>query len=244
MISNISGFWNVATGADSTTMGKVVNASRNVGIGMNALANLESGTRNIGVGTFALAQLKNGKGNIGIGADTYYRRQGGEDNVAIGRACMGGSTESINNNVCIGRSAGEKASGDDNVCIGVLSGYGAAGGCVHVGKNAGYSHDAGLKNIFIGFNAGYDGSQKTGSWNTVVGPTTSSGNGVSKSTAVGYKASCTKSNQVVLGNYSSTAGDGTTETKVHGDLVVRGTDGISRRIVFNSDNTVTWESVS
>ena len=234
MISSISGFWNVAIGSDSDTMGNIVNATRCIGIGVNALRNLISGSRNIGIGTFALAQLLFGKGNIGIGADTYYRRNGGDDNIAIGRASMGGSTESVNNNVCVGVSAGEKATGDDNVCIGPIAGYIASGGCVFIGKNAGYSHN-GLNNTFIGRNAGYSGKVKSGDWNTCIGPSTDCLDGVSKSTAIGFQAFATKSSQTVIGS------EDTQEFKVFGDVVVHGTDGVDRRIVFNSDHSVTWE---
>lgn len=245
MVSNISGFWNVAIGPNRNTMGNIVNASRNIGVGYNALRDFISGMQNIGIGTFALSQLKSGRGNIAIGADTYYKRKGGDDNIIIGRACMGGSTDNVNNNVCIGRSAGEQASGDSNVCVGTLAGYKATTGCVFIGDSTGYNHTGGLNNTFIGRNSGKTGTTKTaGNWNTCIGPGTDFENNISKSCAVGYNARADKSNQVVLGNYSETLGDGTVETKVHGDLVVRGTDGVNRRIVFNQDNSISWEVVS
>ena len=244
MANNISGFWNVAIGSSNQTLGALENASRTIALGYSALGSLKSGSRNIGIGTFALAQLRNGKGNIGIGADTYYKGQGGNDNIAIGRASMGNTTQSINGNVCVGVSAGDQASGDDNVCIGNRAGYYANSGNVFVGLNTGYSHRSGVNNTFIGRNAGYSGDQRTGDWNTCVGPSAAMNSGVSKSVAIGFQACATKSNQVVLGNYSETPGNGTTETLVHGNLVVRGTDGIMRRIVFNQDHSVSWETVS
>lgn len=237
MISSISGFWNVAIGPDSNTMGNLINASRCIGIGLNALRDLVSGSRNIGLGTFALSQLQFGKGNIGIGADAYYLRKGGDDNIAIGRACMGGSSASVNRNVCVGLSAGSFASGDDNVCIGNVAGYHAKSGNIFIGLNTGYSHRDGMNCIFIGRNAGYSGAQKTGNWNICIGQSADAENGVSKSVAIGFQAVATKSSQNVIGSEDSQ------ETKIFGDLVVHGTDGVDRRIVFNSDHSVTWEAV-
>ena len=236
-VDNISGFWNASFGAQGTLIHNQ-NGTRNIAFGNEALRELISGSRNIGIGTFALCQLKFGKGNIGIGADTYYKRQGGNDNVAIGRACMGGSTESVNNNVCVGVSAGERASGNDNTCIGARAGYFAASGNTCIGLQTGYSHQTGLNNTFIGRNAGYSGAQKTGNWNTCVGPNSDALNGVSKSVAIGFQAEATKSSQNVIGSADSQ------ETKIFGDLVVYGTDGVDRRIVFNQDYSISWEVVS
>lgn len=237
MVDAVSAFWNVAIGPNQSTLGKAVSASRNIAIGINSLPNLETGTRNIGIGTFAMSQLKNGLGNIAIGADANFLRQGGNDNIAIGRAALGGNkSESTNNGIFIGVVAGNQAIGDDNIAIGPSAGYKAAGGCVYVGSNAGFSL-TGAKNVAIGKNAGYQTGTITGNWNTMVGPTTSIANGVSKAVAIGYRSRAEKTSQNVIGSSDSV------ETKVFGDLVVHGTDGIDRRIVFNNDYTVTWEAV-
>lgn len=232
----ITAFWNVAIGPGQSTLSKAVSASRNIAIGINSLPNLETGTRNIGIGTFALAQLKNGTGNIAIGADSIFLRQGGNDNISIGRAAMGGGTAALDDNVCIGRSAGGNMAGGTNIAIGPVAGYKLAGGSIAIGLSAGFSA-LGLNNIFIGRQAGYMSGDRAGNWNICIGPSTSYSPNVSKSLAIGFQATAEKSSQNVIGSTDSV------ETKVFGDLVVHGTDGINRRIVFNNDHSVTWEAV-
>lgn len=56
--------------------------------------------------------------------------------------------------------------------------------------------------------------------------------------AIGEEADCDKDNQTVIGN------DSTVETIVRGDLIVKGTDGIKRQIVFNQDGTCSWIQVN
>lgn len=236
MGSTITSFWNVSVGPGPGTLGKSVNSSRNIGIGLNALRELISGTRNIAVGTFAAVSLKNAKGNVAIGADAMFLRQYGGDNISIGRASMASNAQTVNNNVCIGLSSGANVSGDDNVCIGYLAGYRATYGNTYVGMNAGYSF-TGANNIAIGRNAGYVSGTVAGNWNICIGQSSSFANKVSFSTAIGYQAQVTKSNQLVLG------GDNITESLLHGDIVVRGTDSILRKIVFNNDNTIGWTTI-
>ena len=57
-------------------------------------------------------------------------------------------------------------------------------------------------------------------------------------TVIGYNAVGDKANQAVIGN------DSVTETLLKGNIVVRGTDGKKRQIVFNEDGTCTWTEVS
>ena len=45
-------------------------------------------------------------------------------------------------------------------------------------------------------------------------------------------------NTTVVGNASIQ------KTKVYGDLIVEGSDHVKRKIVFNADNTCSWEVVS
>lgn len=236
MGDTITSFWNVSIGPDPGTLGKSVNSSRNIGIGVNALRDLTSGTRNIAVGTFAAVRLKNAKGNVAIGADVMFLKEYGNDNIAIGRASMASNAQMVNRNICIGLSSGANLSGDDNVCIGHCAGYRAMSGNTYVGKNAGYNF-TGANNIAIGRNAGYVGGTVAGNWNICIGQSSAFENNVSFSTAIGYQACATKSNQLVLG------GDNITESLLHGDIVVRGTDSILRKIVFNNDGTIGWTTI-
>lgn len=108
-----------------------------------------------------------------------------------------------------------------------------------VGDNTGYNHSGGVNNTFVGRNSGTTGTTKSGgNWNTCIGPSSDFDNNVSKSCAIGYQAEATKSSQNVIGSADSQ------ETKIFGDLVVHGTDGVDRRIVFNQDYSISWEVVS
>jgi len=57
-------------------------------------------------------------------------------------------------------------------------------------------------------------------------------------------------NEVIKGKISKSANtiivgsNTTTETRVSGDLVVKGTDGTLRKIVFNQDGTCSWVTPS
>ena len=65
------------------------------------------------------------------------------------------------------------------------------------------------------------------SGNTVIGHNSEYSDGVNHSVAVGENAKATASNQMVLGDSDIS------------EVIIAG-----KRIVFNSDNTVTWENVA
>lgn len=244
MKNSITGFWNVSIGRNSLTSN--VNGSRNIAIGNEALRTLETGTRNIGVGTFAMCYLKYGDRNIAIGADSLWYATHAEDCVAIGMAAMsskGTSETNLRECIAIGRDAMHKC--DDNarnvIAIGRYAGFYAALEDVFIGTRAGY-RSGGRGNVAIGDQAFSttttegDGARDPntanllGDYNTFVGKNADVADTKTakhRSTAIGYNAKISKSDQVVLG------GDNTNETIIKGDLIVRGTDGVHRRIIFN-----------
>lgn len=244
MENSITGFWNVSIGRNNLTGN--VNGSRNIAIGNEALRTLETGTRNIGVGTFAMCYLQYGDRNIAIGADSLWYATHAEDCVAIGMAAMsskGTGETNLKECIAIGRDAMHNC--DDNarnvIAIGRYAGTYAVIEDVFVGTRAGY-RSGGRGNVAIGDQAfstttsegdgarDPDTGNLLGDYNTFVGKnadvadTTTAKN---RSTAIGYNAKVSKSDQVVLG------GDNTKETVIKGDLIVRGTDGVRRRIIFN-----------
>ena len=236
--NKISGFYDMGLGKN--TLAKSVNTTRNLAIGAQALKELVTGGRNIGLGTFALAALVYGENNISIGADSCFEIKQAKDCIAIGKAVMhyGAKRE---NDIAIGARAlyGSGANDDkkskNNVGIGNDAGYyNASFGCVFIGSRAGYKSNN-FHNTFIGSDAGSEVT--TGSRNTCIGAGTQCAPTVVKSTAIGYQARATKSLQTVIG------GEGTTETLVYGNLVVQGTDGVQRQIVFNADGTCSWSPV-
>lgn len=244
MENSITGFWNVSIGRNNLTSN--VNGSRNLAIGNEALRSLKTGTRNIGVGTFALCYLKYGDRNIAIGADSLWYATHAEDCVAIGMAAMstnGTAETNLKECIAIGRDAMHKC--DDNarnvIAIGRYAGFYAAIEDVFIGTRAGY-RSGGRGNVAIGDQAFStttvegDGARDPntanlmGDYNTFVGKNADVADtktAKNRSTAIGYNAKVSKSDQVVLG------GDNVAETVIKGDLIVRGTDGVRRRIIFN-----------
>ena len=233
MISNITGFWNLALGAQNT-LSSVQNGSRNIALGFAALANFISGTRNIGIGTFAMSQLVAGDHNIAIGSDSLWYINKASDNVAIGFGAFwqmpAGAEFDAQRNVVIGAKTmtGAQVSSYDNVAIGHQAGTRV--GTQNPNKNVSIGSDAGRiskeGNVAIGHNAGY---YTSGNNNVAIGRDAGAYDATaqSNSIAIGYNVKTTKSNQCVIGNSDVTE-------------FVLGT----KKLVFNNDNSVTWETIS
>lgn len=236
---HISGPWNVQIGPEA--LANLVNGTRNIGIGRFALRNLKSGGRNIVIGTSALNEVEYAEDNICIGADCGLNVSSATGTIGIGKAAMyNGST--YTDSVAIGRQAlyakdaAETAAIENDVAIGVQAGFKNASNMnVFVGHQAGYNNTKN-QNTFVGAGAG---KTSTSGWgNTCIGSGADVAAGsYSKVVTVGRGAKATKSNQAVFG------GDDITETLLKGDLVVRGTDGVKRQIVFNEDGTFGWTTV-
>lgn len=153
------------------------------------------------------------------------------------------------NNVAIGNEALKEytLSDDDsgtNVAIGDYAGQDLTGPAnVMIGRNAGLCRTGTNNNVMIGNNAGIqrsaDKTKTQGYGLTLIGAGSSTADvGYSNSIAIGWNSKVTKSNQAVIGT------EDLVETVLHGDLIIVGTDGTRRKIKFNSDGTLGWESVS
>lgn len=243
MTANISGFWNVALG--QRALQTSVNGSRNIAIGNQALRTLVTGTRNVSVGTFALCYLQYGERNIAIGADSLWLATHADDCIAIGMAAMstrGTAETDLKECIAIGRDAMHNCKDDAKnvIAIGRYAGTYAYKQDVFVGTKAGY-RSGGTGNTAIGdqsfasYAQGDDGARDPdtgdlmGDYNSFFGKgadVADTKTAKYRSTAIGYNAKVDKSDQMVLG------GDNVKETVVKGDMVVRGTDGVMRRIVF------------
>lgn len=232
---NITGFWNVAIGSFNT-LSKNQNGSRNIVIGYSALPAFESGTRNVCIGTFAGANLKTGDHNIALGADSLYFIQNGQDNISIGKASMGRmELMEANRNVAIGSAAlGELQSGaSDNVALGDHACNYSNANNVGVGSKACY-WTRGKGNVCVGYYA-QGAPWITGDNNIAIGNHSQCGTPgtaddpmiINNAIAIGYNANATKSNQVVIGNKDNTE-------------FVLGT----KKLIFNADNSISWETIS
>ena len=230
--NHLTGFWNIAMGENA--LGNSVNGTRNIAVGKSSLAALKSGGRNIGLGTYTLSQMEKGENNIAIGADAGLELDESSTNVMIGKSAMyyGKNTECV----AIGLNAlkgGAATAANGVLAIGTGAGYSGGGTSnVFVGKEAGYKNTGNL-NTFVGQQAGVNAT----SWGCVAIGAQADTQGYSQSIAIGRQAKATKSTQAVFGS------DAITETLLKGNLVVRGTDGVKRQIVFNTDGTCTWTEV-
>lgn len=233
-----TGMWNVLLGGDHTAVNNVA-ATRTVAIGQYALERIQYGERNVGIGQYALRALVNGKKNIAIGADALYRSSDGSFNVAVGVGAIQGNGTGYERNVAVGTNSlyNLKESGSGNTAVGHCAGYRCGELNSFVGANAGY-RVTGNQNVAVGAYALQGDSEYAGKYNTAIGyGAQNSDIEVDNATAIGANASCDKSNQVVIGN------DDVEETKLKGDLILCGTDGIRRQIVFNSDGSCNWKNV-
>ena len=240
---NNYGFWNTFIG--NATAEKAVGSTRCIAIGQNTMNEMQGGHRNIGIGTYALAYFTGGEENVAIGADSMMNIKEADNCIAIGMNAMSNGYKRTDN-IAIGKASlyGNGTADDANVYRNIAIGNNAGYNCashsnIMIGENAGYKIKNGYQNISIGVGAT---AAENGNFNTLVGANTSHANGINCSTAIGYGSVATKTNQVVIGKHNGAWGD-TTETLVCGNLVVYGTDGVKRQIVFNADGTCSWTEV-
>lgn len=231
--TNISGNGNIGIGL--AALGENKTGSFNVCIGYNAMPKSTNGEQNIAIGYAAMNDATTGKGNIGIGYWALKKNQANY-NIAIGSACLlKNTTGSVN--IAIGQSALESnVVGNSNIAIGHNSGKMTTGSqSVFIGAACGQSV-TGDQNTLIGYNVAK--SLAGGTLNTIIGGKADAAAGVFNTVVIGYNASATKSNQVVIGN------DNISETLLKGNLIVRSTDGTKRKILFNTDGSITWSEVA
>lgn len=247
----------------------IISGTRNIGIGTFSMSQLISGDRNVAIGADSFWYMKQGSDNVVMGKsalgamslntvanqNTCIGSASGagiqsdisENNTCLGMRSMGGNSATYNtdtnrsSNTCLGAWAGYYAD-NNNVCVGDYSGHYAKQNNVFIGHRSGY-YTKGTKNTYVGNETG--SNYVTGDRNTLIGSniafnvSQSSDNivTISNSTAIGSDSIIEKSNQTIIGNSSIT------ETKIYGDLIIGGTDGKTRKIVFNENGTCTWEEI-
>ena len=220
------GFWNTLLGRQCAN--NAVGSSRTVAIGSYALQNLEGGHRNIAIGTFSMNSATGAERNVSIGADNMMSVLDPQDNISLGFGAMHhGNT--MKHNIAIGSGAMGNVGNHDgtgNIAIGKDAGYAAYGSTnVCIGYQAGNSITSGTSNVIIGSLANSPSNQNQ---NVCIGASAEAQTGTSRSIAIGYNAKTTKSYQMMLGSASIT------------EVVMCG----NKKIIFNNDGTVTWESLT
>ncbi|HHL22178.1 MAG TPA: DUF2793 domain-containing protein [Aliiroseovarius sp.] len=185
--------------------------NENVFIGYLAGSATTTGYGNVAIGANAMRQATTARLNMTMGGSAAESLTTGSYNMLIG-GYAGYSLTTGNNNVYIGYAAGEAAViGDNNTGMGRNSLRNTSTGYRNsaYGRDSLYSNTTGHDNAGFGVNAIY--ANTTGTYNTAVGVnalfhTTSGGDNTSftNCTGLGYDTRVSGSNQVQLGNSSTT----------------------------------------
>jgi hypothetical protein len=216
--NNTSGVQNSAHGANtllSNTAG-----SYNTATGVNALYNNTSGDWNAASGWYTLFRNTTGIGNTAMGADALRGNMTGSNNSAFGGSALFNNTGSYN--TAIGHNAlYTNTTGIENVATGYVAlrflraGYfnTATGDYALYTASETYNNTAtgalalgslttGSENTAMGVGAGYSFNPFN---STFVGVNADATDSVINSTALGYGAMVTASNQVRIGNTAVTS---------------------------------------
>ena len=221
LTSNTNGLENVAIGSQALgigTLNRTIAIGKQAGwyhtgddsvaIGYQALsAPSSSGLYNIAIGSASLGSATTANSNVAVGRRSAAALTTGTGNTAIGNDAMVGSGVACtgSNNVAIGNTASPNiTSGYQNVSVGSNAGAALGSGFNNtlVGRYAGQAVNSGAGNIAIGEQS--LSAATTGNYNTAVGTGTAGGAAYNNTTMLGYQATVTGSDQVQLGNTSTT----------------------------------------
>lgn len=272
--ANITGSQNVAIGYN--TLSSNTKGHGNMALGESAVRANLTGNYNTGIGYVSL-RYTTGYNNLGLGAYAGANNTTGNNNVYIGNesAWKSGVTATGSGNVFMGYQTGINNTASYNVFIGYQAGLSntSGGGNTYVGYKAGYAGVTAQNNSVFGENALLDatGSENsafgqragssltTGTYNTFLGKyagyNASQKVDATNSTAIGYGAYTTASNQIVIGNESVTqilcgqdsqaeVKAGKLETTVAGEgIILKSPDGTRYKITVANDGTVTSTAV-
>lgn len=188
---------NTAFGYRSGT--NLTTGSYNLAVGTQSLENMTTGTANIAIGVFA-GQTINGDGNTAIGFNSLNGGGSGSSNIAIGPNAAQ-STSSGSNNTVVGSGAfTANTTSSNSTAVGQQSLKVSTGASnTGMGVNSLLGTTSGTFNVAVGGNAGI--TNTTGSNNTLIGDQSDVGsNNLTNATAIGYLATVSASNALVLGN--------------------------------------------
>ena len=213
------------SGSDNTALGKSAleknTASANTSCGASALKENTSGTNNVAVGYQTLMSNTLGNRNAGIGANSLYSNTTGNNNTAIGNNSLFSSTLGSDNTAIGAFSLSLITTASSNTAIGANTLSNAtAGNLTAVGSGALRYNTTGSNNCAFGGGALFLNS--TGDNNTSIGFQTLDNNttgfrntaigaialenftDLSNCSGLGFNAQVTASNQVQLGDASTT----------------------------------------
>lgn len=230
-------------------MAEIVNTEDNVVLGRDALPIYDGVRYNVAIGPKVMQNIlvdletddQSGRYNVGVGGSAMKDTTTGNHNTACGfQAMMGNTTGTAN--TAVGEDAlMTNAAGNYNVAIGCRALQSATAGDdnVAIGQGAGYwndtQHPTGSRNVMIGAHSGQ--SDGSGSDNIAIGYFAKANKDLCNTIVIGSGMSAYKSGQTIIGYPASV------ETIIRGDLHIIGSDGMMRKLVFNSDGTIGWIAV-
>ena len=216
---NDDGTDNGNTGVGYIALQHNISGAANSAFGNYALTANTSGFGNTAIGYEALASNGNGNGNTAVGLLSLYHNNA-DSNSAFGYAALFSNTTGYENTAIGTRALYSNSIGSANIAIGEEALYTNTTGVYNTanGYQALYHNIGGSSNVAIGESAlfyntsGHDNTavglyalvfNKTGIYNTGVGvlagPEVNVDN-LQNTTAIGYKATPTSSDQVRIGN--------------------------------------------
>ena len=201
-----------------------------VAVGIDILTN-NTGIKNMVVGCDSMHDCT-GHDNTAMGYHSSYRNTSGNYNASFGAESQDDNTEGTENTSVGYCSMQRNNLGSLNTAIGAYA---------LQGKGIDHYEPENLKtftrNVAVGANAMFDAA--TGSrYNVALGYCALGSRKEYKyNIAIGEYVDCDKDGQTIIGSSH------TVETMVMGDFIVKGTDGIKRRVIFNNDGTCSWELV-
>ena len=210
--STTAGDGNVAAGFNALYYN--AGGDSNTAIGAQSLLSNTSGTRNVASGMYALHFNVTGSENTVVGYAAMYSNTDGQDNTASGYSALEGNTTG-DRNVAIGNwSLHENTTGYNNTATAALSNNTTGIGNSAFGSSALSTH-IGSYNSALGRDALYTYAPGppptcTSSYNCALGARTGTTNlpyclNFNNTTALGYEAIVTASNQVRIGNSAVTS---------------------------------------
>jgi hypothetical protein len=247
--------YNVAIG--TTALDAVTTGDNNICIGYDAGSAITSGGNNIAIGTGAFDTATTTDACIAIGYNAFASIN---DTDVLGSIAIGHQAgESVQNGggnngeyTFIGYQAGQDANGNGFMCaVGYKAGHNwtDAGGCTAFGQDADINNTSANNTTAIGYGTN-TGGQLSNSANTFLGAASGTGANadLGNSMALGYEATITATNEIVLGNanISSLKCEDTSISSVSSDIRIKenvanndlGLDFINtlRTVTFNKIN--------
>lgn len=199
-----SGVQNTFVGAEAGTA--VTTGTSSVFVGYEAGLSTTTANFTTAVGYGASRANVSGSSITALGYLAYYNPVG-SFNTALGRGAMqGGSGSTVSESVAVGTFAlNVVASGTMNTAVGYQAGYDqtSANWSTLIGALAGQNVTSGGANTLIGYNSGQ--GITTGTTNSALGDSAYLTGNYSNSSCIGFDSAVTGSNQVQLGNSSTTA---------------------------------------